>query len=248
MLTPPNSRLCVVTPVGNEADTIAQFLEAVQVHLGPQDRHLLIIDGFSKDDTRAIVKSYIGSGQGSHVELIEASENRCIRDAYVRGYREAVARGAEWVLEIDAGFSHDPACIPSFLEKMEQGYDYAGGSRFMKGAEYHGGPFRRLLSQGGTLAAKLLLRCRLTDMTSGFQCYTRDTLEYVLAKGIESRGGFFQTEIRYWVSFRKWSEIPIVYGNTKATVPAKYVFDGITGLLKLVKRSLSVSKSATAGV
>ena len=76
------------------------------------------------------------------------------------------------------------------------GNDCVFGSRFTQGAANLGTPWRRTVSRGGTLLTNLLLGTRLTDMTSGFELFTRDALEHVLARGIRSRGPFFQTEIK----------------------------------------------------
>ena len=234
-------RLCIVTPIGNEKSSICQFLDQVKHYLTVEDRMLLIIDNVSVDGTREIVQQYLSEPGNEHILLIEAPENRCVADAYIRGYREALKLNPKWILEMDAGFSHQPKHIPEFVALMEQGYDYAGGSRFLKGAQYNGGPYRRLLSQGGTWVAKMLLDCELSDMTSGYQCYSRETLSRILERGIFSKGGFFQTEIRYFVSKLKWAEIPITYDNVRQSVPFRYVADGVTGLIRLVKNSRCVS-------
>lgn len=226
-------RLCVVMPVANEAATIESLLADVLRHLGDRDRLLLIIDKVSTDGTRELVRGCISRPGHARVTLIEAPENRCVTDAYMRGYREAMQLNPRWILEMDAGYSHDPADIPRFIQAMEQGYDYVGGSRFADGSRYSAGAYRRLLSQGGSWVARRLLHCPLTDMTSGYQCYGRKAMALVLDKGVFSRGGFFQTEIRYLMSRLKWKEIPISYGNTKPTVPFRHVLEGLTGLFRL---------------
>jgi dolichol-phosphate mannosyltransferase len=226
-------RLCVAIPIANEAGTIEPFLRDVLAQLGSDDRVLLVIDNVSTDGTRTIVQSFIAAGDDPRVSLIEAPENRCVSDAYVRGYRESMKLNPRWVLEMDAGYSHDPNDIPRFIQAMEQGFDYVGGSRFAPGGRFDCSLYRRLFSQGGTWVAGWLLNSPLTDLTSGFQCYNQKAMALVLEKGVFSKGGFFQTEIRYYMSRLNWTEIPIAYGHTERTVPAGYVFDGIRGLLKL---------------
>src|SRR5947209_532311 len=110
----------------------------------------------------------IGSGQGTSrepaIERLAAPacfrhpvpENRCVKDAYFRGYREALAANCRWILEMDGGLSHLPEQIPQFLRAMESGADYAPGSRFCKGGKFKGKFSRRCVSWGGTQLSNLL--------------------------------------------------------------------------------------------
>ena len=148
MSSPQQPRLGVVTPLGNERDNIERFLDAVTARLQPDDRVYCVLDNVSKDGTLDIVESRARADE--RVVFVWAPENRCVVDAYFAGYRAAFAAGCRWILEMDAGFSHPPEKIPEFVAAMQEGYNYAGGSRFMPGGE-HRGPFtRRLLSYGGT--------------------------------------------------------------------------------------------------
>jgi dolichol-phosphate mannosyltransferase len=119
---------------------------------------------------------------------------------------------------MDGGLSHLPEEIPQFIKGMEEGYEYVGGSRYLKGGTHNSPLSRRFISKGGTLLTKLLLRVKLSDMTSGFECFSRDAMKEVLDKGVRSRANFFQTEIRYMMSKRRWKEVPIRYSNNKPTI------------------------------
>ncbi len=228
-------RLCVTTPIANEEETIERFMSEVCAHLSEDDRFIMVIDDVSTDRTRAMVNNYIKNKNETRISLIEAPENRNVVDAYVRGYREALLLNARWVLEMDAGFSHEPSQIPNFIQKMQEGYEYVGGSRFIRNGSYKGSTYRRLLSGGGSWIARLLLGTKMTDMTSGYQCFTQEAIQYVLDRGIQSKGAFFQTEMKYWVSKFRWFEIPINYGNTAATVPTRYLSDATKGFVRLLK-------------
>ena len=108
------------------------------------------------------------------LRVVWAPENQCVVDAYVRGYREALIAGVDWILEIDAGFSHQPQDIPQFFDTMLQGYDCVFGSRFMPGGRFSGGSLKRyLISRGGSVLANLVLGTKETDMTSGFELFSR---------------------------------------------------------------------------
>jgi hypothetical protein len=119
---------------------------------------------------------------------------------------------------MDGGCSHRPEEIPQFIAGMEEGYDYVGGSRFMPGGR-HDSPFtRRLVSWGGSFLARRLLGAPMSDMTSGFECFTREAMAVILKEGVLSRANFFQTEIRYRMGKRRWKEVPIHYSNDNITI------------------------------
>jgi dolichol-phosphate mannosyltransferase len=146
------------------------------------------------------------------LRVVWAPDNRCVVDAYLRGYREALQAGCDWILEIDAGFSHQPSDIPQFFDAMEEGLDCVFASRFLdQGGFESSSRKRRFVSWGGTKLANLLLGTRQTDMTSGFELFSRDTLQMVLARGVQSRAHFFQTEIKAYCRNVKFVEVPITY-------------------------------------
>ena len=216
MSTDVTPRLGIVTPLGNERDNIARFLDEVTSHLQSNDRVYCVLDNVSKDGTRDIVEAR--SKADERVVFIWAPQNRCVVDAYFAGYRAAYSAGCRWILEMDAGFSHPPDKIPEFVAAMEEGYNYAGGSRFMPQGAHRGPITRRVLSYGGTVLSRALLHSRMTDMTSGYECFDRTAMAYVLERGVRSRANFFQTEIRHMMHRFRWKEIPIVYVNDQVRV------------------------------
>lgn len=201
----------VLTPLANEEATIDDFLDRVLVHLLAPDRVFCVLDNMCKDRTRDIVARR--SKNEARVVLVWAPQNRCVMDAYFAGYRAAFADGCEWILEMDGGLSHLPEQIPQFLAAMSEGYDYVGGSRYLPGGFHHSPLNRVLVSRGGTWLARWLLRARMTDMTSGFECFNRQAMALVLEKGVRSRANFFQTEIRHMMHNLRWKEVPITYRN-----------------------------------
>jgi dolichol-phosphate mannosyltransferase len=204
-------KLGVVVPLANEEKTIEEFLNRVLVHLLESDRVYCVLDNMCKDLTRSLIGEY--ASRDPRVVLVWVPQNRCVVDAYFAGYRAAFGEGCEWILEMDGGFSHLPEEIPLFLAGMAQGCDYVGGSRYMKGGS-HKSPWTRVfISKGGTLLTNLLLGTRMIDMTSGFECFSRKAMAYVLDHGVTSKANFFQTEIRYMMHQFKWMEVPITYRN-----------------------------------
>src|SRR5215471_1274866 len=141
--------------------------------------------------------------------------------------------------EIDAGFSHQPSDIPQFFEKMLEGYDCVFGSRFCHGGSVAASSFRRYaISRGGTLLSNALLGTSLKDMTSGFELFSRLALQHVLDRDIQSRGLFFQTEIKAYCRRFKIAEVPIHYRNPSDHVNGAQFKDAFRNLWRLFRLRL----------
>jgi len=234
-------RLGIVCPMANEAGSAVDFVDAVLDVCTSYDFEavtlFVIVDKASLDNTRELLEAQ----QSARPELrvIWAPETRGVADAYVRGYREALDSGCDWILEIDAGFSHRPSDIGSFFEAMADGNDVVFGSRFSEGGRNLGTRRRRIISRGGTALTNLLLGTTLTDMTSGFELFTRAALESVLAKGIESKGPFFQTEIKTHCRNLRIAEIPIRYDAGSHSIGLRALAESFANLWRLFRRRLS---------
>jgi dolichol-phosphate mannosyltransferase len=220
-------------PVGNERDTIRELLHELLAQLAPQDAIFCVLDRIATDGTREIIESE--TQRNPQVRLVWRPENRCVVDAYFTGYRAALDSGCDWILEMDAGFSHRPSDVPQFFEAMAEGYDYVGGSRFMTGGAHRSPLSRVLLSWGGSRLAARLLRSPMTDMTSGFQCFNRRTMQKVVEQGVLSRANFFQTEIRYAMLNFRWKEVPIIYSNDRPTVGRSAIRESLKILFRLAR-------------
>jgi dolichol-phosphate mannosyltransferase len=205
--------LGVVCPMANEAATAVQFVESVLDECARfpfrSIRMFVVIDRASRDSTRTQLVRH--QSIQPTLRVVWAPDTNGVAEAYIRGYREAIAAGSEWILEIDAGFSHSPQAIPAFIEAMSPGVDCVFGSRFKAGGKSYGTVQRRILSRGGTAITNLLLGTRLSDMTSGFQLFSRGALESVLTRGVRSTGPFFQTEMKASCRRLRVVEIPIEY-------------------------------------
>ena len=190
--------LAIVTPMANEIATAELFVQRVlQATANLETSELFtVFDNVCTDGTRGLLDDLALTEE--RLQVVWAPENRSVVDAYVRAYRAGLDSGFDWVLEIDAGLSHDPGAILTFLALAEEGFDCVFGSRFIPGGAMVQTPLnRRMLSWGGTVLANLILGSHLTDMTSGFQLFSREALDWILAEGIQSRGPFFQTEVKY---------------------------------------------------
>lgn len=230
--------LAIVCPMANEEATAAAFVAAV---LAECDRRsfksvtfLVVLDNKSKDGTREKLAEL--ATRLPKLRVVWAPENRCIADAYVAGYRAALNAGSHWILEIDAGFSHHPKEILRFFDKMLEGYDCVFGSRFCNGGRIvESSASRYIISRGGTILSNLLLGTKLKDMTSGFELFTRSSLQYVMEKGIRSQGPFFQTEIKAYCRRFKIAEVPIQYRAASHRVGGAALRDSFSNLWRLFR-------------
>lgn len=228
-------RLGVVIPLANEEGSVDDLLRRVLAQLSGSDRVFCIIDRVSRDNTLQRVHRF--SESDARIVAVWAPENRCVVDAYFRGYREALDAGCGWILEMDGGMSHLPEEIPRFLGAMSTGVDFAAGSRFLHGGRYRGRFSRYALSRGGTLIVNLVLGTRMKDMTSGFECFTDRALRRVLSAGVRSRRHFFQTEIRVLLHGLSWVEVPISYTNPSKRAGMESVAEALRNLWWLRKRA-----------
>ena len=226
--------LAVVIPMANESASAVPLLREVVAQISCVARFevLVVFDRACRDDTINLVRDF--AQKQPAIRVIWAPENRSVVDAYVRGYWEALATGADWILEFDAGYSHSPLDIPRFIEAMENGYDCAFGSRFCAGGEMVSPSWKRYVaSRGGTILTNLLIGTRLHDMTSGFQIFRREALHRILAGGLRSRGPFFQTEMKVYARGMKVFEIPIRYRPTSNSHHERAFADAFTVLFRL---------------
>jgi len=233
-------KLGIVCPMANERETAVEFIKEVlgQCKGFASLKFFAVFDNACKDGTFDLLKE-LGT-RLPELQMIWAPENKCVVDAYVRGYREALNADCDWILEIDAGFSHQPAEIPRFLDKISEGYDCVFGSRFCKSGNFAEAPLsRRFISFAGSVLTNLLLGTKLKDMTSGFEMFTRDALRKVLDKGIQSRGHFFQTEIKAYCRDMQIVEVPIHYRAPSQRVTGSVILDAFKNLFRLFRERLA---------
>lgn len=218
-----------------------ELLRRVLAQLSEDDCVHVVVDEATKDRTLHRVEEY--AHMDARVLPVYAPENRSVVDAYFRGYREALEGNHEWILEMDGGLSHLPEEIPRFTAAMAAGAEFAAGSRFVKDGRYVGVSTRRLISQGGTLLANAVLGTRMRDMTSGFECFTRDALAHVLECGVRSRAHFFQTEIRYLLHDWRWVEVPITYRTPSGSVGKDSLAEACSNLVRLRREGCPVRRT-----
>jgi dolichol-phosphate mannosyltransferase len=148
------------------------------------------------------------------VQVLHRTEKNGIGPAYLTGFRHALDAGAGYVMEMDSDFSHDPADLARLLAAARDGADLALGSRYIPGGGVTDwGRGRRIISEGGSMYARLVLALSVRDLTGGFKCFRREVLEQIHFDSVRSQGYAFQVELTYRAvrAGFKVVEVPIVF-------------------------------------
>ena len=201
----------VIVPTYNERENIRSLISAVLAADARLD--ILIVDDNSPDGTGALVQEQ--SQQSPRVHLLGRPGKMGLGTAYRDGFRWALARPEyEYVFEMDADFSHDPAHLPHFLAAAERA-DFVLGSRYLDGrVTVVNWPMSRLmLSYGANIYARLVTGLNLWDATGGFKCFHRRVLESIDLNDVRSNGYAFQIEMSFRAVRKGFKpiEIPIVF-------------------------------------
>jgi dolichol-phosphate mannosyltransferase len=203
----PEATICL--PTYNERENLEQMLRA----LAPHGVRVLVIDDNSPDGTGRLADEL--ALELDFVSVLHRERKEGLGPAYLAGFHRALADGADYVLEMDCDFSHDPADVPRLIAATENGADLALGSRYVPGGGTENwGRMRRIVSAGGSLYARLLLGLGIRDLTGGFKCYRRAVLERIDLDAIHSKGYAFQIEGTYRT---------IRAGFTVVEVPIRFV-------------------------
>lgn len=231
----------IVMPVANEESTMGQLLDEI-LELPYDNLYIYpVIDNYSKDRTEEIIRER--EAGNPKVKCIFFHESTGVISCYLEGFRQALADGAEQILEMDGGGSHLPSEIPQFLNKMAEGYECVWGSRFMKGGSMMEQPlYRRILSRGGTFLSNLVLGTNLKDMTSGFEMFQRKILENMNLDKFMSTGHMYQTEMRFYCRNLKTVEVPIHYVGTASSLKSSSVVEALKLLFQLKKNEKNIWK------
>ena len=185
--------------------------------LAPLGVRILVVDDNSPDHTGEIAEQL--SRELDFVSVLHRERKEGLGPAYLAGFERALADGADYVLEMDCDFSHDPADVPRLIAACEAGADVALGSRYVQGGgTVNWGRTRRLVSTGGSLYARMLLGVRIRDLTGGFKCYRREVLEHIDLRAIHSKGYAFQIETTYRALRAGFTvvEVPITFADRTA--------------------------------
>lgn len=227
----------VIIPTYNEKENISTIIKAI-MELN-QGFHVLVIDDASPDGTAAIVKD-LQLEYPSLLFLEERKGKSGLGTAYIHGFKWALTQGYQYIFEMDADFSHNPADLSRLYDACVTGSaDVAVGSRYVKGGGTVNWPRNRiLLSKGGSFYTKLITWMPIKDTTAGFVCYRRKVLESINLDQIHFLGYAFQIEMKFaaWKLGFKIVEVPIIFQDRKYGASKMHkgiVKEGILGVLKM---------------
>jgi dolichol-phosphate mannosyltransferase len=200
----------VCLPTYNERENLSRVIDALE----PLRVRVLVIDDSSPDGTGEIAERL--AAERDWVSVLHRERKEGLGPAYLAGFREVLRGDAEYVLEMDADLSHDPADVPRLIEACASGADLVLGSRYVEGGGTENwGHGRRFVSAGGSFYARTLLGVPIRDLTGGFKCFRREVLERIDLDSVHSKGYAFQIELTYRTLRAGYSvvEVPIVFAD-----------------------------------
>ncbi|MBR5918579.1 MAG: polyprenol monophosphomannose synthase [Prevotella sp.] len=223
----------VIIPTYNEKENIEKIIRAV-LALGHSDAHpsplspspatdhsfnILVIDDGSPDGTAQIVKRLMEMEFSDRLFLVERSGKLGLGTAYIAGFRWALERNYDYIFEMDADFSHDPADLPRLYAAChDEGYDLAIGSRYVSGVNVVNWPSGRvLMSYFASKYVRFITGFKVHDTTAGFKCYKRRVLETMELDKIRFKGYGFQIEMKFTAHKigAKIKEVPVIFINRR---------------------------------
>ncbi len=199
----------IVIPTYNEIENLQKLTAEIFLTLPETD--ILIIDDNSPDGTGNLAERL--AKKNHRIKVIHRERKLGLGSAYIQGFKYALNSGYDFIFEMDADFSHQPAYLPDFLAETF-GYQLILGSRYVKGGGITDwGMWRRFLSYSANLYAKIILGLPYHDLTGGFKCYSRELLKNLGLDSIISEGYVFQIETTLRTHRKGYAikEIPIVF-------------------------------------
>ncbi len=232
-------KVLVIIPTYNEIGNIDAITEAV-LALGPA-YHILIVDDNSPDGTGQRVKEL--DGYNDRLFLMEREGKLGLGTAYIAGFKYGLEKEFEYIMEMDADFSHSPQSVPKLVKRCTEGADLCVGSRYVKGGGIKNwSPYRLMLSYGASLYVRLLTRLSVKDATAGFICYRRKVLETIDLDKITFVGYAFQIEMKYAAHSLGFSiaEEPITFKDREvgtSKMNTSIVKEAMLGVLRMRSKS-----------
>lgn len=216
---PVDAKVWLILPTYNEAENIGPVVAAAVQRLTEcaRDHVVLIVDDNSPDGTGEAADVLAENYESVQVLHREVKEG--LGRAYLAGFKFALAADADFVVEMDADFSHDPRDIGRLVRAAFRECDLAIGSRYVAGGGVRDWSlFRRVLSRAGGQYARRVLGVEVQDLTGGFKCFRRETLEAIALDKVISNGYGFQIELTYRTirAGKTVQEVPIWFTERRA--------------------------------
>ena len=230
----------VIIPTYKESENIEALVKAISAQNVAFD--ILIVDDNSPDGTAAIVKNLQESFANLH--LIERPGKLGLGTAYMTGFKWALEKGYNYIYEMDADFSHNPADLVRLYNVCKNGdADVAIGSRYISGVNVVNWPLSRvLMSYCASIYVRMVTGMKIMDTTAGFKCYKREVLENINQYHIKSVGYSFQIEMKFiaWKRGYKIVEVPITFTDRKlgsSKMTGGVFNEALWGVLRMKLRS-----------
>ena len=205
----------VIIPTYNERENIENIVRAVMAL--EHGFHILVIDDGSPDGTANIVKGLMKQEFAERLFLLERSGKLGLGTAYIAGFRWALEHGYDYIFEMDADFSHNPADLPRLYKACaEEGADLSIGSRYVSGVNVVNWPIGRILmSYFASVYVRIVTGMPIHDTTAGFVCYKRKVLETINLEAVRFKGYAFQIEMKYsaYKLGFKLKEVSVIFVN-----------------------------------
>lgn len=233
----------VVIPTFNEIENIESIVEAV-ISL-PEDFDILVVDDNSPDGTATTVKNLQQKFE-NRIFLEIRTKKQGLGTAYIHGFKRALGLGYDFIIEMDADFSHNPKDLPLLLNACRtDDFDVSIGSRYVKGVNVVNWPMKRILmSWFASKYVKFITRIPIHDTTAGFVCYKSEVLKKINLNKIQFVGYAFQIEMKmkaYNLGF-KIKEIPVIFTDRlrgKSKMHGGIIYEAAFGVLKLKLQQLT---------
>jgi dolichol-phosphate mannosyltransferase len=226
----------VVLPTYDEAENLPGIAEAILAAV--PGCTLLVVDDGSPDGTGDLADAM--AADDPRVRVRHRPAKAGLGRAYLDGFRVALDGGATSLIQMDADWSHDPAVLPSLLAPiLADEADLVIGSRYTKGGKVlDWGLGRRIVSRGGSLFARTVLRLKPNDLTGGFKAWRASTLASVPFDGVHAGGYVFQIEMTYRASRAgaRVTEVPITFQDRRvgrSKMSRKIIFEALFVVLRL---------------
>lgn len=239
-------RKVIIIPTYNEKENIEKIIRAVMELEG--EYHILVIEDGSPDGTAAIVRKLQSEFSG-RLFIIERTGKLGLGTAYITGFKWSLEQGYDYIFEMDADFSHNPADLPRLYEACSRdGADLSIGSRYCKGISVVNWPIGRvIMSYYASVYVRSVLGMKVYDTTAGFKCYRRQVLETIDLDKVKMKGYGFQIEMKY-STFKlgfKIKEVPVIFvDRTEGTskMSSGIFGEAFWGVMKLKMRKISPRK------
>lgn len=234
----------IIIPTYNEVENISNIIKAICSRYTNFD--ILVVDDNSPDGTAAVVSGLCAQkAYAQRLFLLQRTKKEGLGLAYIAGFKWALRHDYDYIFEMDADFSHDPADLEKLLDTCKQeGFDIAIGSRYVSGVNVVNWPMKRILiSWFASKYVQFITGMSINDSTAGFICYHRRVLETINLQKIKFMGYAFQIEMKYkaYELGFKIKEIPVIFTERKfgkSKMNGAIIYEAVFGVIKLKFKSL----------